>query len=255
VHLVPDELSARIARARHVLALTGSGVSAESGVPTFRDAQTGLWARYRPEDLATPEAFAREPKLVWDWYAWRRTLVSRAEPNPGHRALVALAAHIPQFTLVTQNVDGLHQRAGSTDVVEFHGNLMRTKCSHDGAVVEEPVGRSDDAPPLCPRCGAYVRPDVVWFGEMIPPDALQRAFAAAETCDVFLSIGTSSQVYPAASLAEVAQASGACIVEINPQPTPHSRFAQYLLSGPAGVMLPALADAVSRHAGTAAKQD
>ena len=237
-----------------MLALTGSGVSAESGVPTFRDAQTGLWARYRPEDLATAEAFARDPKLVWDWYAWRRALVSQAEPNAGHRALVALAGSVPQLTLVTQNVDGLHQRAGSTDVIEFHGNIARTKCSREDVIVDEPVGRTDGAPPLCPRCGAYVRPAVVWFGEMIPPDALQRAFAAAENCDVFLSIGTSSLVYPAASLAEVAQASGACLVEINPQPTPHSRFADYLLSGAAGVMLPALVEAVSRHAAAAGRR-
>ena len=237
-----------------MLALTGSGVSAESGVPTFRDAQTGLWARYRPEDLATAEAFARDPKLVWDWYAWRRALVSQAEPNAGHRALVALAGSVPQLTLVTQNVDGLHQRAGSTDVIEFHGNIARTKCSREDVIVDEPVGRTDGAPPLCPRCGAHVRPAVVWFGEMIPPDALQRAFAAAESCDVFLSIGTSSLVYPAASLAEVAQASGACLVEINPQPTPHSRFADYLLSGAAGVMLPALVEAVNRHATAAGRR-
>jgi NAD-dependent protein deacetylase/lipoamidase len=246
VHCVPEELAARIAAATHVVALTGSGISAESGVPTFRDAQSGLWAEYSPEELATPEAFARNPKLVWDWYAWRRELVARAEPNAGHRALVALAGQVPAFTLITQNVDGLHQRAGSRDVIEFHGNIARLKCSREGRVVDAPVHRSEEAPPLCPRCGAYVRPDVVWFGEMIPPQALERACAAAERCDVFLSIGTSAQVYPAAGLAEMAQAAGAWLVEINPQPTPQSRYARYLLSGAAGEILPTLVAAVRR---------
>jgi NAD-dependent deacetylase len=247
LRVVPPDLAARLARARHVAVLTGSGISAESGVPTFRDAQTGLWAKFRPEDLATPEAFAREPKLVWEWYAWRREIVARAEPNAGHRALVALEKHVPRLTLITQNVDGLHQRAGSTDVIEFHGNIARSKCSREGIEIEAP----DDAlevPPRCPRCGAYLRPDVVWFGEMIPPLALERALGAAKSCDLFLSIGTSSQVHPAASLAEAAQAAGACVVEINPERTPNSRFAAHLLTGPAGEMLPALLAALAEPA-------
>ena len=246
MQVVPGDLTAQLARARRVTALTGSGISAESGVPTFRDAQTGLWSRYRPEDLATPEAFARNPKLVWDWYAWRRQLVAPAEPNAGHRALVALAGCVPTFELITQNVDGLHQRAGSVNVIEFHGNIARTKCSREGVLVEAPADGTD-SPPCCPRCGAWLRPDVVWFGEPIPTAALEDAFAAAERCDVFLSIGTSSQVYPAASLAEVAHAAGACVVEVNPLPTPHSGFASFVLTGPAGTILPALSEALARR--------
>ena len=249
MHVVPQDLAGRLRRARHVAVLTGSGISAESGVPTFRDAQTGLWAKYRPEELATPEAFAREPKLVWRWYAWRREIVARAEPNAGHRAIVALAARVPRLTLITQNVDGLHQRAGSTDVIEFHGNLARSTCSREGIVTEPPDG--DEVPPRCPRCGAYLRPDVVWFGEMIPPPAMTRAFDAAQSCDIFLSVGTSSLVYPAAALAEAAHAAGACVVEINPERTPHSHFAAHLLAGPAGEMLPALLAAVADAARTA----
>ena len=254
MHVVTPDLVARLARARHVAVLTGSGISAESGVPTFRDAQTGLWAKFRPEDLATPEAFAREPKLVWEWYAWRRELVARAEPNAGHRALVALAERVPQLTLSTQNVDGLHQRAGSADVIEFHGNIARSKCSREGVEVEPPAD-AREAPPRCPRCGAHLRPDVVWFGEVIPPRALERAFDAAQTCDLFLSVGTSSQVYPAAGLAEAAHAAGACVVEINPERTPHSRFAAYLLAGPAGEMLPALLTALAKSASAAAESE
>jgi NAD-dependent deacetylase len=250
LHAVPDELVTRLAHARHVAVLTGSGISAESGVPTFRDAQTGLWARFRPEDLATPDAFAREPALVWEWYAWRRELVARAEPNAGHRALVALAQRVPRLTLITQNVDGLHQRAGSVDVIEFHGNIARSRCSREGVAVEPPAG-SRDVPPRCPRCGAHVRPDVVWFGETIPPLALEHAFDAAHGCDLFLSVGTSSQVYPAAGLAEAAHAAGACVVEINPERTPHSRFATWQLAGPAGEMLPALLAALAEPAGAA----
>lgn len=245
MNVVPEELSAKLATARHVVALTGSGISAESGVPTFRDAHTGLWAKYQPEQLATPEAFERDPKLVWDWYAWRRGLVADAEPNAAHRALVELAARVPRFTLVTQNVDGLHERAGSADVIEFHGNILRTRCSRGCGVVTEPIMRSDDAPPCCPSCGGFVRPDVVWFGEMIPRDALERAFAAAQDCDVFFSIGTSSAVYPAASLAEVATAAGAWLVEVNPRPTPHSRLARFLLTGSAGEIMPAVVAALA----------
>jgi NAD-dependent deacetylase len=252
VNVVPEELASRLASAQHVVALTGSGISAESGVPTFRDAHKGLWARYQPEQLATPEAFERDPKLVWDWYAWRRDVVAGAEPNAAHHALVALAARVPRFTLVTQNVDGLHERAGSADVVEFHGNILRTRCARDCGVVAEPIERSDDAPPHCPSCGAFVRPDVVWFGEMIPRAALERAFAAAQDCDVFFSIGTSSAVYPAASLAEVATAAGAWLVEVNPRPTPHSRLARYLLTGSAGEIMPAVVAALEARVDAAA---
>lgn len=227
--------------ARSVVVLTGAGISAESGVPTFRDAQTGLWARYNPEELATPEAFQRNPKLVWDWYAWRRDLVSKAEPNPGHRALAALEQRLANFTLITQNVDGLHRLAGSRQVLELHGNLFQTKCSNEGLAVES-WEESGDGPPRCSRCGAWLRPDVVWFGEPLPGDLLAEAAAAAVGCELFFSIGTSSLVYPAAELPFTAQANGATLVEVNPQITPLSSHASFSLRGPAGEVLPKLLD-------------
>src|SRR5262245_45589091 len=180
-------------RASRVAALTGAGISAASGIPTFRDAQTGLWARFRPEELATPAAFRRDPQLVWDWYEWRRGLVARAAPNAGHRALARLQARLPAFVLITQNVDGLHQRAGSRTVIELHGNIARNKCFAEDLVVDQwdPSAR----PPRCPRCGASLRPDVVWFGEALPAQALAAAEAAAQDCEVFFSIGTSALVF------------------------------------------------------------
>lgn len=235
----PPELLRQLATAKSVAVLTGAGVSAESGVPTFRDAQTGLWAQYRPEDLATPTAFRRNPRLVWEWYAWRRQLVARAQPNPAHRALAEMADRFPQFQLITQNVDGLHQRAGSGEVIELHGNITRTKCfAEDTPVTEWPD--TGTVPPQCPRCGGWLRPDVVWFEEMLPETALQRALAASRSCDVFLSIGTSAVVYPAAALAQEALYRRAAVVEINPQATPLSRRAQYFLTGSAGAILPEL---------------
>ena len=224
--------------------LTGSGVSAESGVPTFRDAQTGLWARYEPQELATPEAFERDPGLVWEWYEWRRGLVREAEPNPGHLALAELERRASSFTLVTQNVDGLHGRAGSNNVLELHGNIMRSKCSVEGLEVEPRAG-DESVPPLCPGCGAFLRPDVVWFGESLPEDAFAAASAAARSCDVFLSVGTSSLVYPAASLPSEAARSGAVVVEVNPDETPLTPYADYALRGRAGAVLPALVEALS----------
>lgn len=236
---IPAALVARLRTARRVAVLTGAGISAESGVPTFRDAQTGLWARYRPEDLATPAAFARDPRLVWDWYAWRRERVAQARPNPGHQALVALEGRVAAFTLITQNVDGLHRRAGSRCVLELHGDITRSVCS----VERREVGTWDDTgerPPRCPACGAPLRPDVVWFGEELPRAALAAAQAAAESCEVFLCVGTSTVVYPAAELPFAAQRSGACVVEVNPDATPLSSSAGFRLPGPAGTVLPAL---------------
>jgi len=168
---IPDSLISAVRTARHIAVLTGAGISAESGVPTFREAQTGLWAQYDPLELATPEAFRRNPKLVWQWYEWRRGLVSKAQPNPGHLALAQLELKVERFTLITQNVDGLHQRAGSRNVVELHGNINRTKC-FDEEVVIESWAETGDAPPRCPRCGGLLRPDVVWFGEALPRQAL-----------------------------------------------------------------------------------
>jgi NAD-dependent deacetylase len=240
---IDPRLAGAVRRARRIAVLTGAGISAESGIPTFRDAQNGLWTRFRPEELATPEAFRRDPRLVWDWYEWRRGLVSGAEPNAGHRALAAMAMRAPTFTLVTQNVDGLHQRAGARDVVELHGNIHRNRCFGEGVVVEAPADGAE-RPPRCPRCGAPLRPDVVWFGESLPAEALARAEDAARECDLFFSIGTSAAVYPAAQLPVTALRSGATLVEVNRDPTPLTRHATFSLLGPAGELLPRLVAAV-----------
>ena len=235
---IPRELIDKLAQARRVAVLTGAGISAESGIPTFRDALTGLWANYDPQELATPEGFARNPKLVWEWYAERRQRIAGVQPNPGHLALAALERRFAQFTLVTQNIDSLHQRAGSLAVVELHGNIARVKCSREETVVNE--FPDSESPPRCP-CGAFLRPDVVWFGEMLPAaEALARAEAAAGQCEVFLSIGTSAQVYPAAELPLRALSAGATIVEINPERTPLTRHAHFALQGAAGKVLPQL---------------
>lgn len=235
----PPELLDCLARATRVTVLTGAGVSAESGVPTFRDAQTGLWANFRPEDLATPGAYRRNPKLVWEWYAWRRQLIAAALPNPGHAALAEWETLIPQFTLLTQNVDGLHQRAGSRNVIELHGNITRTKCVDEDRVVPS-WPETGEVPPRCPRCGGLLRPDVVWFGESLPEPALTLAFERSADCDVFLCVGTSALVHPAATLPFHALEHGATVVEINPGMTPLSARAGYVLPGAAGEVLPEL---------------
>lgn len=230
-----------LAGARSIVVLTGAGISAESGIPTFRDAMTGLWSRFRPEELATPEAFLRDPATVWSWYAWRRERVSQVRPNPGHQALAELEARTlargGRFLLVTQNVDGLHEAAGSREMVELHGNIRRVKCFAQGHPAQDwPEGGG--TPPACPLCGSPLRPDVVWFGEMLPTGALEQALAAARACDVFLSVGTSGLVEPAASLPFEAMESGARVVEVNPDRTPLTARAHFILAGPAGVVLP-----------------
>jgi NAD-dependent deacetylase len=233
------ELIVALRNARFIAALTGAGISAESGLATFRDAQTGLWAHFDPRELATPSAFARNPKLVWDWYAWRRELVAKAQPNSGHFALAELERRASDFLLITQNVDGLHQRAGSRKLVELHGNIARVKCSREDTIVEEwtaPVGEV----PCCAHCGAPLRPDVVWFEEMLPERAVAAAEDAVRRCDVLLVVGTSAEVYPAAALPAHARRSGATVVEINPNATPLSSAADYALRDAAGVVLPAL---------------
>ena len=245
---LPNELVRVLQQSRSFAVLTGAGISAESGVPTFRDAQTGLWAQFKPEDLATPEAFRRNPKVVWEWYAWRRQLVAQVEPNAGHRALVELERRVPQFTLITQNVDGLHQRAGSRSVIELHGNLTRTKCFEEGAAVDH-WEETGEVPPRCPRCGGRLGPDVVWFNEMLPPGAFERALAASRSCDAFLSIGTSALVHPTASLPFEALERGATVVEINPDDTRLTAHVHFRLRGPAGVILPALLRALGPAAG------
>ena len=245
---IPAELLERLAVAKRVAVLTGAGVSAESGVPTFRDAQTGLWAKYRPEELATPRAFRRNPRLVWEWYEWRRELVAEAKPNPAHVALTKMEKLFPQFRLITQNVDGLHQRAGSQSVIELHGNIMRTKCSDEGTLVSS-WPDTGDVPPKCPACGGWLRPDVVWFEESMPESEMQQATMAATNCEFFFSIGTSTVVYPAAGLPSEALRCGATVVEINPQPTPLTAQADFALAGAAGKVLPELMEALNglRH--------
>ncbi len=239
----------RLISAKRVVALTGAGVSSESGIPTFRDAQTGLWSKYDPMQLATPEAFARNPKLVWDWYQWRRDLVRDKKPNAGHYALVEMERLFERFVLVTQNIDGLHRVAGSTDVVELHGNIARDKCSRENVVIDRAQASTTNNGLLaCPRCGAYLRPDVVWFGETLPRDALDRAFQEAIQCDLLLSIGTSSLVEPAASLPRIAQEAGAFIIEINPDETPLSQSADAVLRGKSGEILPELVELLKRKA-------
>ena len=225
-----------------VAVLTGAGISAESGIPTFRDALTGLWEKFRPEELATPEAFLANPKLVWDWYAWRREQVAMALPNAGHVALVAIEEACRDrgvdFTLITQNVDGLHELAGTRRLVELHGNIRRVKCfDHGHAVKSWPA---TDGVPACPHCGSLLRPDVVWFGESLPGVALTQAIAASQSCEVFLCVGTSTVVEPAASLPFMALREGAKVIEVNPTRTPLTGRATIAIAGSAGEVLPDL---------------
>ena len=243
---LPADLARRLADAERWVVMTGSGVSAESGVPTFRDAQTGLWAQYDPQQLATPEAFEQDPELVWRWYQWRRGLIANTVPNPAHTALAELQRLKPELTLVTQNVDGLHQRAGSTRVIEFHGSIRRNKCSRCGRPQESTECASEE-PPRCSHCEGYLRPDVVWFGEAIPTAALEAASRAVTDCEVFFSVGTSSLVYPAAALAQTASSQQALVVEINTHETPLSAHADFALQGSAATWLPVIAASLPEH--------
>ena len=240
-------LSAVLRSARRVVVLTGAGVSAESGIPTFRDALTGLWENYDAQALATAEAFRRDPALVWGWYEWRRAKVLRAEPNPGHRSIAALERLVPEVTLVTQNVDDLHERAGSASPIHLHGSLNQPRCFACARphvfpldVPDESEGGRSLEPPRCLHCGGRIRPGVVWFGEGLPDVAWKDAKAAVGACDLMLVIGTSGLVYPAASLPNFAAANGALIVQINPRPAELDVAGAERLVGAAGVILPAL---------------
>jgi NAD-dependent deacetylase len=224
---------------QQVAVLTGAGISDESGVPTFRG-EKGLWRQYRPEELATPDAFARNPRLVWEWYDWRRGLIGACQPNAAHHALADMEAQLPSFTLITQNVDGLHHMASSQRVLELHGNIWRMRCTREGTTHVDRATPLPDLPPHCTNCGALLRPDVVWFGEHLSADVLEAAFAAAAVCDVMLVIGTSAVVQPAATLPLVAKQNKAAIVEVNPQATPLSDFADLTLRQPAAQALPQL---------------
>ncbi len=236
-----------IQSAQRVVALTGAGISAESGVPTFRDAQTGLWARYKPEDLATEAAFRHDPQRVWDWYAWRRELVANVSPNAAHHALAEFGRQHPgRLTLVTQNVDGLHQQAGSEDVLALHGNIRQDRwlrpCPRERFSERdcEPATATDGRPPKCDVCGNQLRPAVVWFGEALPEISLFRADEAAGNCDLMLVIGTSGLVYPAAGLADVARRAGARVVIINTGPTELDELADCVIRCKAAECLPEL---------------
>jgi NAD-dependent deacetylase len=241
-----DTLAARMRSAAAIVVLTGAGISAESGVPTFRG-RDGLWRSYSAADLATPEAFARDPNLVWQWYRWRRSLIGRAVPNPGHLSLARLQERAGRLDLVTQNVDGLHQRAGSAAVIELHGNIWRTRCARGcGFVVDETQqaagydpAREGGAAPVCP-CGALLRPDVVWFGEPLDEGRIDLAARAARSCDVFVAVGTSALVYPAAGLPLIAAGAGALVAEINVDDTPLTPHAGLVLRGRAAELIPAL---------------
>ncbi|MGA3245096.1 MAG: NAD-dependent deacylase [Bacteroidota bacterium] len=243
-----DTLRARLETAQSVCVLTGAGISAESGVPTFRG-EEGLWKKFRPEELANFHAFIRNPDLVWEWYAYRRKLIHEVKPNAGHYALVELERRVKDFTLVTQNVDNLHRRAGSKSMVELHGNIERSYCIDCGAIVEELDIDSLTKAPRCVHCGGLVRPDVVWFGEMLPREAFSRAEQAARHCDLFLCIGTSAVVYPAASLPYTAFDQGAFVVEINRERTELSTRAHESLLGAAGEILPQLVSCFSHQEG------
>ena len=240
---IPDELIALLRGTSKLVALTGAGVSQESGLRTFRDAQTGLWAQYKPEELASPEAFRRDPKLIWDWYAWRREAVKAVRPNPGHYALAQMEKRFPGFILITQNVDGLHRMAGSQNLLELHGNIQRVRCA-DCYTFHEIWEDDSEFVPHCTVCGGLLRPDVVWFGEALPRDQLEAAVEAARTCEVFFSIGTSGLVQPAASLAFAAHNRGAVVVEVNAEPTPLTPKANFFLQGKSGEILPRLMNAI-----------
>ena len=232
-------LQRRLDTARRVTVMTGAGTSAASGVPTFRG-DGGLWRSFRAEDLATPGAFARDPQLIWEWYDWRRSLIAACEPNAAHTALAGWSTS-HGFTLITQNVDGLHERAGTRDVIRFHGSIWEMQCaSRCGAPAwEDRTAPLKELPPRCRRCGGLARPGVVWFGEAIDPDVLARC-GAAVNCDVFLSVGTSSIVYPAAGLVHAASAHGAFTAEINPAATEAASSLDLAIAAPAEDVLPLL---------------
>ena len=228
----------RLAAAHSVTVLTGAGISADSGVPTFRGAE-GLWKNFRPEELASPDAFKRDPKLVWEWYNWRRELLSTKKPNAAHETLAELEDQIERFWLITQNVDGLHRAAGSTKLSEIHGNIWKVRCTQCGI-----VKTNYDVPmnllPQCQDCQGLLRPHIVWFGESLAQGDLDLSFQALRTCEVLLIIGTSGIVYPAASFAPIAKEQGAFVVELNLDPTPHSDLVDVAIQGRAKDLVPLL---------------
>src|SRR5271157_2202839 len=232
------DLKEKLWRAKHIAVLTGAGISAESGVPTFRG-EGGLWKQFRAVDLATPEAFSRDPKLVWEFYNWRRELIAPLSPNPGHFALAEIERRVPHLTLITQNIDGLHAKAGSTNIIELHGNLWKVRCTRCGTIAKDgriPLPKT----PACQSCNSLLRPHVVWFGEMLDPQVLNAAFDAIGRCDLMMVIGTSGTVQPAATMGVQAKRNGAMVAEINLEPTPYSDVYDISILGKSGEILPKL---------------
>jgi NAD-dependent deacetylase len=234
-----DEVAEILRSGPRVAVLTGSGISAESGIPTFRGKE-GLWKQFRAEELATPEAFARDPRTVWEWYDWRRSIIGVCAPNPGHFVLARWEKRFPGFVLITQNIDGLHRRAGSAKLLELHGNIWEMRCTAEGTVTENHDSPLREIPPRCHDCGAPLRPNVVWFGEPLPSETLQEAYAASASCDLMFVVGTSAFVQPAGSLPLLAGERGARIVEINPDVTPLTEAADFSFREKAGEILPAI---------------
>jgi len=237
---IPEQLIERLKKAKSVAVLTGAGISAESGVPTFRG-EEGLWKKFRAEELATVDAFMNNPELVWEWYLFRRDIVSKVTPNPGHYVLAEFDQYFEDFTLITQNVDGLHNRAGSENILELHGNITRNKCFDCNKPFHDSISLDSGKIPRC-DCGGRLRPDVVWFGELLPSGAINKAYEASGRAEIFFSIGTSAIVHPAASLPLAAQKEGAYLVEINLEPTPLTDFSDCSLIGKSGEVLPLIAE-------------
>lgn len=238
-----ETLIARLKNATSVAVLTGAGISAESGVPTFRGAD-GLWKKFKPEELANVDAFLRNPDLVWEWYSYRRQLISNVTPNPGHVALAAMEKLYADFTLITQNVDNLHRLAGSRNILELHGNIMRSFCIDCQADYPDVSALAKDEAPRCTSCAGLIRPGVVWFGEMLPEGAMRDAQRAAKRAQVFFSIGTSGEVYPAAQLPALARSFGAYVVEINPDHTAISHQMDECIRAASGEVMPKILEAV-----------
>ena len=241
--LIPSRLLSALRSAERVMVSTGAGISTESGVPAFRGAG-GLWEDFKPEDFATPEAFARDPAKVWQWYDWRRQLLKDVAPNAGHRALAEMESLVPRMFLFTQNIDGLHQKAGSKQVYELHGNIWNARCVREDKTYALPQTPLPELPPKCQTCGANLRPDVVWFGEMLPEEILSMALRVAANCNVFFLIGSSATVQPAASLAWIARENGAFVVDINPEATAAEEVADEYFREKSGVALPRIVDAL-----------
>ena len=245
---IPEELINALAKSKSVAVLTGAGISAESGIKTFRDPD-GLWSKFNPAELASMDGFMSNPTLVWEWYQFRREVISKAEPNAGHYAIAEMQKLFEDFTLITQNVDRLHQKAGSVDVAELHGNIIDNFCIKCKTPFLEQISPVEKEMPKCRECGGMIRPAVVWFGEMLPHEALFRAESAAKRAHVFITAGTSAEVYPAANLPIIARHAGAVVVEINPNDTAISGYMDFCLREPSGVALPQIINAFKAKGG------